>query len=154
MKSELCSSKAYVPLPDFLSSAKSIYDPGWLPYRVLSFVVGKPLWWALQQLNIVGEDTAGGSSNERDRWKRAQGKYAVLSLLEKAADKVIQTQSAKGGVSLADALYSPDSFRAAFGNVALEGFPLSDLDVKVLIKYLSRDKGVLLVEDDVSVSQS
>jgi len=30
------------------------------------------------------------------------------------------------------------------------GFKLSELDVKVLLKYLSRDRGVLILENDVS----
>lgn len=135
----------------FLNSTTSIYDPGWLPYRILSYVVGKPLWWALQQLSIVDEDSAGGGSSENDRWKRVKGKYVVVSLLERAADNVVRLHRAKGSVSLADSLYSTESFKAEFADVALEGFPLSDLDIKILIKYLARDKGVLLVQSDVGL---
>ena len=85
VKAELCRHKSYFPLSQFLNATQSIYDPGWLPYRIASFVVGKPLWWALQQLNIVGSDEHYGSSSDLERWKKVKGDYVILSLVERAA---------------------------------------------------------------------
>jgi charged multivesicular body protein 7 len=61
----------------FQASTQSIYHPGSLPIRVASYLVGRPLWWALEQLSIVGD----GESEEK-RWKKMQGDYVVMPLLE------------------------------------------------------------------------
>lgn len=64
-------------LATFQTSVQSIYYPGSLSSRVASYVVGRPLWWALEQLSIVGD----GESEEK-RWKRQQGDYVIVPLLE------------------------------------------------------------------------
>jgi charged multivesicular body protein 7 len=78
-KSELSASRVIVPLNTFKSALNSIYHPGSLPARVMSYLVGKPLWWALQQLDIVGENHR---ELEEQLWKRIQGEYVVIPLLE------------------------------------------------------------------------
>ena len=147
VKAELCRQKSYFPLSQFLSASQSIYDPGWLPYRIASFVVGKPLWWALQQLSIVSSDESYGSSGDLERWKKIKGDYVILSLLERAADTVILKQAAKAGVNLADSLYSFESFKKAYASVALPDATLSDLDLKVLLRYLERDKRAIVRQE-------
>ena len=154
MKTELCQHKSYFPLPQFLNATQSIYDPGWLPYRIASLVVGKPLWWALQQLSIVGADDSYGSAGDAERWKKIRGEYVVLSLLERAADAVLAKQEAKSGINLADSLYNFESFKRTYAGEALEGVTLSDLDLKVLLRYLERDKKAVVRQGDVSVSVS
>lgn len=151
MKTELCLHKSYFPLQQFFNATQSIYDPGWLPYRIASFVVGKPLWWALQQLNIVGSDDAYGSSAEIERWKKVKGDYVVLTLLERAADAVLSKQEAKTGVSLAESLYTFESFKKAYAGEVFSGVTLSDLDLKVLLRYLERDKQAIVRQGDVSL---
>ncbi|EPS98528.1 hypothetical protein FOMPIDRAFT_1051374 [Fomitopsis schrenkii] len=147
---ELCSSKAYVSLSDFLNSTQSIYDPGWLPYRVASYVVGKPLWWALKQLSIVSADEPIlGDISYGEKWKRVKGDYVVVSLLERAADSVIARQRSKGGLSLADALYNLESFREEFAAHALDNVVLSELDIRVLVRYLERDRKVVVTQGGV-----
>lgn len=146
---ELCRMKSYSPLQQFLTSPQSIYDPGWLPYRIASFVVGKPLWWALQQLSIVGSDDALGSEGERERWKKVKGDYVVVGLLERAAEAVQAKQEEEAGLSLADSLYSFDGFKRQFSRVALDGVTLSDLDLRVLLRFLERDKHAIVRQGDV-----
>ncbi|EKM55225.1 uncharacterized protein PHACADRAFT_161171 [Phanerochaete carnosa HHB-10118-sp] len=148
MKTELCQQKSYFPVTQFLSATQSIYDPGWLPYRIASFVVGKPLWWALQQLSIVGSDESYGSSGDSERWKKVKGDYVVLSLLERAAEAVLAKQESKSSVSLADSLYNFEGFKKAYADEALEGVALSDLDLKVLLKYVERDKKAIVRQGD------
>ena len=150
VKAELCRQKSYFPLSQFLNATQSIYDPGWLPYRIASFVVGKPLWWALQQLNIVGSEDDYTSSGDAERWKKIKGDYVVLSLLERAADAVLSAQDAKGGVNLADSLYNFESFKRAYASSALPDATLSDLDLKVLLRYLERDKQAIVRKGEVS----
>ncbi|KAH9951971.1 hypothetical protein B0H21DRAFT_7245 [Amylocystis lapponica] len=146
---ELAASKAYFSLSDFMNASQSIYDPGWLPYRIASFVVGKPLWWALQQLNVVGDDAAGGHASDRERWKKAKGDYVVVNLLEQAAENVMRRQRSKAGGSLADSLYTAESFRREFESHALEGVVLSASDMRVVAKHLERDKKALIVQKGV-----
>ncbi|KAI9446127.1 Snf7-domain-containing protein [Lactarius indigo] len=141
---ELVNSRTAVPLQQFLSASQSIYDPGWLPYRVAAFVVGKPLWWALQQLNVFGSD----DESETERWKHTKGDYVLIGVLEHAADSVLASQRARD-VSLADTLYSFDSFRATFAASALPGGTLSDKDLRVLLKFLERDRRAIVTEREV-----
>lgn len=147
-KSELCYIKAFFPLAQFRTSTQSIYNPGWLPYRIASFVIGKPLWWTLQQLSIVSSDDAGGSESDAQRWKKVKGDYVVVGLLEQAAEAVLQHQ--ESGSSLADSLYDFDGFKREFGTCAFEGLELSNLDIKVLVKFLERDRQAIVVQRGVS----
>ena len=144
------ASKAYFALPEFLSSPKSIYDPGWLPYRVASYVVGKPLWWAMKQLSIVSADeTVLGDISYAEKWKRVKGDYIIVSLLERAADSVVARQRSRGGLSLADTLYNMESFRDEFAAHALDDAVLSELDIRVLLRYLERDRKAIVTRGGV-----
>ncbi|KAH9854222.1 hypothetical protein C2E23DRAFT_754053 [Lenzites betulinus] len=146
VKSELCGSKALIPLSDFLSSSRSIYDPGWLPYRIASFVVGKPLWWALGQLGIVDNHAnAFGDSSTAERWKKVKGDYVAIKLLEQAAERILERQRQKDVGNLADSLYNAESFREEFASCAFEDALLSELDVKVLLKFLERDRHSIVI---------
>lgn len=150
VKFELCSSKSLIPLSDFMNASRSIYDPGWLPYRIANYVVGKPLWWALGQLGIVESNGAVfGDSGTTERWKKVRGDYVAVSLLESAAERILERQRQKSTGHLADSLYNVESFRAAFADCAHEGATLSSTDVKVVLKFLERDKGAIIVRGEV-----
>lgn len=140
---ELRHCNALIPLSAFLSSSVSVYDPGWLPYRVASFLVGKPLWWAMEQFDLVKSED---SYSEAEMWKRVQGDYVLLKLVERAADVV---DSFRGGMSLADSLYTTGSFRKEFGSKVLPGVTASEMDIEVLLKYLERDRPILVRDKDV-----
>ncbi|KAI6005672.1 hypothetical protein EDD15DRAFT_2426179 [Pisolithus albus] len=140
---ELRHTNALISLPAFLSSSVSVYDPGWLPYRIASFLVGRPLWWAMEQLDLVKSED---SYSEAEMWKRVQGDYVMLKLVERAADVV---DSFRGGMSLADSLYTVESFRKEFGSKVLPGVTISEMDTEVLLKYLERDRQILVRDKDV-----
>ncbi|TFK91023.1 hypothetical protein K466DRAFT_596452 [Polyporus arcularius HHB13444] len=147
---ELCSSKSLIPLSDFMNASRPIYDPGWLPYRIASYIVGKPLWWALGQLGIVESNGAVfGDSGTTERWKKVRGDYVAVSLLESAAERILERQRQKSTGHLADSLYNVESFRAEFAECAHEGATLSSTDVKVVLKFLERDKGAIIVRGEV-----
>jgi charged multivesicular body protein 7 len=139
-----------------MSRTTSLYASKSLPIRIASFVVGKPLWWALEQAGIVGEEGVFGSSsraiNQGTSW---YGDYVLLPLVEAAGDAVIEVQAATSGTP-ADALYSWSSFSKAFSSAVIEAHAdaargrLQEDDMKVLLKYLERDRGVLVYDDDVS----
>lgn len=145
-KAELRSTNSLIPLFQFLNGTQSVYDPGWLPYRIASFVVGKPLWWALEQLEIVKAEDA---YTETELWQRVTGDYAVLELVEGAADAVMRAREAEGGFGVADGLYDFEGFKAAFSTKVNAYGPLTDLDVRVLVKFLQRDRKVVVVDKEV-----
>ncbi|KAJ7063483.1 Snf7-domain-containing protein [Mycena amicta] len=140
---ELRTQKALFTRSEFLNSKDSVYNPGWLPSRIAAYVVGKPLWWALEQLGVVGEDSfvssASGSSKDSSWW----GEYVLLSLVESAADALLAQQSETVG-SPADSLYSFEGFKKEFVPTLL------DSDVKILVKFLQRDRGAVVVDGDAT----
>ncbi|KAF8623494.1 hypothetical protein AX15_006277 [Amanita polypyramis BW_CC] len=154
---ELRASKALIPLSYFLTTKQSIYGSGWLPTRIVAFVVGKPLWWTMEQLGIVGEDGfftpshRNRGSCDNDGW---WGEYVFVALLERAADSVMEKQRSKA-TGAADSLYSPESFKNDFGSVLGQDV-LKEEDTLVLLKFLERDRGLIVMNDEVIkfVSQS
>jgi charged multivesicular body protein 7 len=128
---------------------QSINDPGWLPYRVAAFVVGKPLQWVLHQLNLNSTE----DESDTERWNRMKGDYVLVGVAGRAANAVLALQRARS-VSVADTLYSFDSFRDTFAASALPGVTLSDKDLRVLVKFLERDRRVVITEREVRRSDS
>lgn len=122
-----------------------MYDPGWLPYRIASFVIGKPLWWALEQLELVKSED---SYTESEMWKRVTGEYVFLALVERAADAVGRVREGSGG-SHAEDLFDFDGFRKEFGGKVHPGGVLSEVDIKVLVKFLERDRHMVVVDKEV-----
>ena len=97
----------------------------------------------MEQLEIVRSED---SYSEAEMWKRVEGEYVVLKLLERAADVA---DASLGGLCLADRLYTVAAFRKAFGNRLLPGVSLSETDIGVLLRYLERDRRVLVRDKDV-----
>jgi len=131
-----------------MSTTKSVYDPGWLPYRIASYVVGKPLWWALEQLELVQPEDG---YSEAEMWKRVAGQYVVLALVERAADAVMRIREAEGGIGAANGLFNFEGFRKEFGGKVNGESILSEADVKVLVKFLERDRKVAVVDKEVCI---
>jgi charged multivesicular body protein 7 len=129
--------------------SQSVHDPGWLPYRLAAFVVGKPLQWALYQLNLNSSE----DESDTERWNRIKGDYVLVAVAGRAADAVLASQRARG-VSPADNLYSFDSFRTAFAASTLPGVTLSDKDLRILIKFLERDRRVVITDKEVRLCES
>jgi charged multivesicular body protein 7 len=76
------------------------------------------------------------------------GHYVVVPLVEKAAQDVLSKQE-KRMAGMTDRLYSLDGFRNEFGSVLNIDTPLSEKDALVLLKFLERDRGVLLFDQGV-----
>ncbi|KAG5724008.1 hypothetical protein E4T56_gene11238 [Termitomyces sp. T112] len=147
---ELQLNKVLITRSEFLSAQKSIYDPGWLPARIAAFVVGKPLWWALEQMGVVGEEGffGGGSTSRSQKDTVWWGDYVFVPLVEKAADAILEHQATKvGGVG--GRIYTTDMFRHEFGSVLGVDVVLSDVDAMVLLKFLERDRSVLVFDKEV-----
>lgn len=142
---EMRRSNDLILLSQFLTSQQSVYDLGWLPYRIASFVVGKPLWWAMEQLDIVRSED---SYTEAETWKKIEGDYVMLGLVVQAAD-TLETLRVGTGFSPADNLYTFEDFRREFGAKVLPGVVLSEIDIKVLIKFLERERRVVVQNGDI-----
>ncbi|KAG2041616.1 Snf7-domain-containing protein [Suillus americanus] len=142
---EMRRSNDLILLSQFLTSQQSVYDLGWLPYRIASFVVGKPLWWAMEQLDIVRSED---SYTEAETWKKIEGDYVMLGLVVQAAD-TLETLRDGTGLSPADNLYTFEDFRREFGAKVLPGVVLSEIDIKVLIKFLERERRVVVQNGDI-----
>jgi charged multivesicular body protein 7 len=139
---ELQMSRALIPLSSFLTSEISIYSSGWLPGRLASYVVGKPLWWVFEQLGLTSNN-AETAARDNHAWF---GDYVMVELLEKAADMVLRLQRERS-LAMVDNLYDLDSFRETFSRVAVGDRSrslMSDSDSQVLLKYLERDKSVIV----------
>ena len=139
-----------------MNARVSIYDPGWLPTRIAAYIVGKPLWWALEQMGVIGEEglLSAGTRQQHHKDTTWWGDYVMISIVERAADAVMERQEAKG-TTPGDALYTMESFKKTFGGATGgdEGASLRDLDAKTLLKYLERDRQVVVVDEDVSFGE-
>ncbi|KAF9647530.1 hypothetical protein BDM02DRAFT_3098000, partial [Thelephora ganbajun] len=134
--SELQEERIYIPLNRFMTVTRSIHDAGWLPYRIASHVIGKPLWWALQQTGVVESGCVIESSGKGD--------YVLRGLIESAAQGVSAHHRAKETGVFGDKLHTAEFFKREFSGVAPPDIVLSDLDVKVLLKHLERDVKVVV----------
>ncbi|KAJ3862385.1 Snf7-domain-containing protein [Lentinula novae-zelandiae] len=157
-----------LPLTTFISLATSLYSSKSrsyltvIPSLFLSYVVAKPLWWALEQVGVVGEDSLASSvsstfssigsatSKTNTQW---YGDYVLLHLVERAGNEILESQRLKN-TGPSDALYTFDSFRTEFaecviGSDSKDKMTMSELDMKVILRYLERDKGVVMVENGV-----
>lgn len=148
-KTELQANYCLIPQSDFLTAKESIYNPGWLPGRIAAFVIGKPLWWSLEQLGIVGnEGLLGSSTSGSHKDTRWWDDYVVVSLLERAADEVLRMQR-EHVCGVSDMLYTFEGFRTAFGSVLATEERLTEGDAKILLKFLERDRKVIVFDGKV-----
>ncbi|KAJ4487765.1 Snf7-domain-containing protein [Lentinula aciculospora] len=154
-----------LPLTTFLSLTSSLYGSKprsyltVIPSLFLSYVVAKPLWWTLEQVGIVGEDSLASSvsstfssfaSKADMRW---YGDFVLLHLVERTGEAVIESQRTRS-TGPADELYTFNSFRQEFagcvvGSESGDQLAMSELDMKVMLRYLERDKGVVVVNNGV-----
>lgn len=77
----------------------------------------------------------------------------MVSLLERAAEGVsAERRAAVGG--LAESLFTFEGFARAFAGCVGNGDSgeMSETDAKVLVRYLERDKGMVIVDEDEDVS--
>lgn len=146
-KTELRDNHSLIPLDEFMNATTSIYDGGSLPYRAVSYALVRPLWWALEQLSLVDSDRV---ESEPSLWKKVTGNYVVLENVEKAADVVANLLRQNVTLSPADSLYTIEMFRSQFGmrSIALEGVALTETDLRILVKFLDRDRGTIVSDGD------
>ncbi|EWG51503.1 hypothetical protein FVEG_10450 [Fusarium verticillioides 7600] len=124
---EATAGRDFIPLQDFEKSQQSIYQRSWagLPWSVMS--------WALRQLGVV--DPARGDD------KLPTGQYVIAKNMEAAAKELGDLMNGK--VSRFDRVFSRAQFQKAFSAALVKGQHLTESDLDVLLKFLSRDKEVI-----------
>lgn len=157
----------FISLPNSLYSSRSALSYATaVPRFILAYGVAKPLWWALEQVGVVGEDSLASSISNTLSFSRSQtssstssslqdswfGDYVAIGLVEKASQSVLDKQRQKA-FGLSDTLYSLDGFRREFAlciprrggkTNGVENVIMSELDAQVLLKYLERDKEAVI----------
>lgn len=124
---EAVAGKDLIPLQAFLSAPGSIYRKGWgeVPWAVVG--------WTLRQLGVVdparGEDTLPA------------GRYVLMENLE-AAGRELGARVA-GQTSVFDRVFTRRQFERVFAGDLVPGQRLTETDLDVLLRFLSRDKGTI-----------
>lgn len=121
------SDRDLVPLDDFLGATESIYSRPWasLPKSILT--------WALQR--VWADDGTRGED------RLPQGKFVVVKNAEMAAKALVE--QASNTTSLFDRVFTKEHFYKTFTETLIKGKVLSERDLEVLLRYASRDRGLI-----------
>ncbi|KAK0388760.1 hypothetical protein NLU13_5003 [Sarocladium strictum] len=128
---ETVAERGFVPVQDFLKSQRSIYYHGWgeLPWNMVG--------WTLRTLGVTGPGTGED--------KLPKGRFVIMENVEKAG-KEVQARL-EGRTSKFERIFTKEQFRREFAtDLVGEQQRLGEEDVDVLLRFLSRDRG--LVEYD------
>lgn len=127
---EAVANNEMMPLTNFMKTTDSIYHRSW----------GSLGWgavcWGLRTVGVLGQPGADG--------KMPKGRFVVITNLETGAklfDKDTRTRTSRF-----ERTFSKAHFRRTFEGVLGDDRPLSEADFDVLVKFLSRDKGVLATD--------
>ncbi|TPX15044.1 uncharacterized protein E0L32_004874 [Thyridium curvatum] len=128
---EAALEKDLIPLQDFLKAKESIYQRSWtsLPWNVVS--------WGLRQLGLTG-GVSGGDD------KLPGGQFVVLANVEEAS-RAFDDKTAEYSSRL-QRTWSATHFKKSFADSIFSSQRLSDADMDVFLKFLSRDKGLILYD--------
>ncbi|ORY30213.1 Snf7-domain-containing protein [Naematelia encephala] len=147
------SPPIYYPLAHFISSPTPLHASPTLAYRF----VGRPLWWAMSQLNPFGSSEPRVET-EAVLWKRyGNGRqYVHMPLLEQSAALFTAHMREHPLLSYSSSLFSPSTFYDEFSAVCFpskkglgSNHRLSRADCQVLVRWLGRDCGLLVSDDSV-----
>jgi len=123
-----------LPVAQFMKAQQSIYQKSWgsIPLNVLT--------WGLKQAGIIGAPGTGRGSD-----KIPHGQFVVLANLESASKAFVD--ATRDRVSPFERTFSKAQFRRTFGAAVLgKGEQLSDTDMEVLVRHLTRDKPILATD--------
>ncbi|KAL9581485.1 MAG: hypothetical protein Q9212_003869 [Teloschistes hypoglaucus] len=130
---EAVSQGQMIPYRGFLSAPRSIYTRPWtdVPWRIIS--------WGLEQIGLQQVFHDAGSTMSKD--------FVLIPNVEQAANKIVDRL--QGRSSYVDRIFSAKRFKKeAAAALSLPG-DLEDKDLKILLKYLARDRRFLLCDETV-----
>ncbi|KAK5998126.1 Charged multivesicular body 7-like protein [Cladobotryum mycophilum] len=121
------AKKDFIPLQGFLQSQHNIYQQTWseVPWNVMG--------WALRQIGVA-DPTRGDD-------KIPTGRYVVMKNVEMASTELSNKVADK--TSRFDRVFTKSQFQVIFSSALVSKQRLSEADLNVLLKFLSRDKGII-----------
>ena len=127
---EAVANNEMMPLTNFMKNTESIYHRSW----------GSLGWgavrWGLRTFGVLGQPGADG--------KMPKGRFVVITNLETGAK--LFDEDTRNRTSRFERTFSKAHFRRTFEGVLGDDRPLSEADFDVLVRFLSRDKGVLATD--------
>lgn len=129
---EAMQQKDLIPLQDFITAKESIFHKSWssIPWAVAA--------WGFRQLGLTGAFTFGSDD------RLPGGQFVVIANLEDASKALMEQTSAL--TSRFERTFSKVQFQTEFRDSIMKGQRLSESDVEVLLKFMSRDQGLLLYD--------
>lgn len=129
---EAAQQRDLIPLQDFLSSQQSIYYKSWssIPWSIAS--------WGFRQLGLTGAFTFGSDD------RLPGGQFVVIANLEAASKAVVEQTAALN--SRFERTFTKLQFQTEFRDSILKSHRLSETDMEVLLRFMSRDQGLLLYD--------
>jgi charged multivesicular body protein 7 len=127
---EALGAKDLIPLSQFMAAKESIYHKPWSVWNLAS--------WTMKQLGV---------SDYLRSDKLPSGQFIVVANVEDVG-KVFGEKSAADSIhqSRFERTFTKAHFYKTFNHQLLEGKQLSETDMDVLLKFLTRDKGVILYD--------
>ncbi|KXX77866.1 Vacuolar-sorting protein SNF7 [Madurella mycetomatis] len=144
---EALAARDLMPLSEFLAARESIYRRPWSVWNLAA--------WTMRQLGVA-------DMLKSDRLQ--PGQFVVMANVEEAG-KVFGEKNCTAAAeqSRFERTFSKAHFYRTFNDQLVDGRQLSEVDMEVLLKFLSRDKGAILydgnteaatiTEEDVSIAQ-
>ena len=116
-----------------MTASKSIHNTRWTvePWWLLS--------WGLKQLGVLNPSSLAGTL--------ASGRFVIMPNIERAASRVMAKMTTM--TNIVDRILPMHTFREEASNALGLNRPLSDSDLAVLLKTLSRDKGSIVCDERV-----
>ncbi|KAK3307623.1 Snf7-domain-containing protein [Chaetomium strumarium] len=125
---EALAAKDLVPLREFLDAKDSIYRRPWSVWNLAA--------WTMKQLGV---------SDMLRRDNLPKGEFVVVANVEEAG-KAFGELSSTSEQTRFERTFSKAHFYRTFNDQLVDGKQLSETDMEVLLKFLSRDKGVILYD--------
>jgi charged multivesicular body protein 7 len=119
-----------IPVQTFEKSRESVYQKSW------GSLAWSALGWGLRTAGVIGAPGSDG--------RMPKGEFAVLSNLETGAKAF--AEKSKSRTSRFERTFSRAQFQRTFETSLLDGQTLSGRDFELLLRFLSRDKGVLVTD--------
>ena len=123
---EALAAKDLMPVAEFRAAKDNIYHQPWSVWGVAA--------WTMRQLGVADMLRSD---------KLPNGQFVVLANVEETAKAFGDKNTAE---SRLERTFSKTQFRKTFTHQLVEGRQLSEVDMDILLTFLSRDKGAILYD--------
>lgn len=129
---EAAQQRDLIPLQEFLSAQQSIYYKSWgsIPWSVAA--------WGFRQLGLTGAFTFGSGD------RLPGGQFVLIANLEAASKTVVEQTAALS--SRFERTFTKVQFETEYRDSIIKGQRLSETDMEVLLRFMSRDQGLVLYD--------